>query len=69
MSVKQGEQVMSINDKNIVLNAKAGSFIDIHKAFDSVWHNGLFYKLLQLGMYVCMYVPIFIERPIHLYVL
>ena len=31
MSVKQGGQVMSINDKNIVLNAKDGSFIDIHK--------------------------------------
>ena len=24
-------------------------FVDFKKAFDSIWHNGLFYKLLQLG--------------------
>ena len=25
-------------------------FVDFRKAFDSVWHDGLFYKLLQLNV-------------------
>ena len=25
-------------------------FLDIHKAFDKVWHNGLFVKLYNMGI-------------------
>ena len=33
----QGEQVIA-------------SFFDVEKAFDNVWHNGLRYKIFQLGL-------------------
>ena len=25
-------------------------FVDFKKAFDTIWHNGLLYKILQLGI-------------------
>ena len=31
------------------------SFVDFRKAFDSVWHDGLLYKLLQIGVGGCFY--------------
>ena len=30
-------------------------FVDFRKAFDSVWHDGLLYKLLQIGVGGCFY--------------
>ena len=36
-SFNRGEQVIA-------------SFLDAEKAFDNVWHNGLRYKIFQLGL-------------------
>ena len=30
-------------------------FVDFRKAFDSVWHGWLLYKLLQIGVGGCFY--------------
>jgi len=41
------ECIAHCNEKGSVLYA---CFLDAKQAFDRVWHDGLFYKLLQLGV-------------------
>ena len=41
----------TLKEKSKTSNKKLyTAFIDLSKAFDSVWHKGLFYKLLNIGV-------------------
>ena len=42
----------------------ASIFIDVEKAFDSVWHNGLRYKLMNTNFKIVRLMSSFIDRKI-----
>lgn len=48
------QQIIRLTDDitdNFNLTAQTGAvFLDIEKAFDKVWHDGLFYKMIRMGI-------------------
>ena len=44
------DQLISITHEIYKLSEVCGGFLDISKAFDKVWHQGLHYKLRQNGI-------------------
>lgn len=58
--------VSNVQTNHLMGNKTAGLFLDIKKAFDSVWHNGLLYKLSQLNCskYIIWLVKEFLENRV-----
>ena len=45
----QMHEIYKVVDANLPLDVR-GVFLDLSKAFDRVWHDGLMYKLKTLGI-------------------
>ena len=45
----QMHEIYKVFDANLPLDVR-GVFLDLSKAFDRVWHDGLMYKLKTLGI-------------------